>query len=262
MNALLKTIIEHKHTEVAQRKKSFPIDRLPRRTIPLRSMRKSLLSNQPAIIAEVKRQSPSGGILRRDFDANAIAQQYYQNGAAAISVLTDNKFFGGTLNDLSQVSSSTPIPVLRKDFVIDPYQVYEAFAFGADAILLIAAALEKSQLLELYNVAVELGLDCVIELHNKDELSILSYIQSPIIGINNRNLSTLEVDLNTTIALLPEIPAGAVVVSESGIKSIDDFLFLFNHGIHAFLIGEYFMRAERPGELLHQLLHSVRKDIR
>jgi indole-3-glycerol phosphate synthase len=208
------------------------------------------------IIAEAKKASPSKGIIRPDFDPVSIAQCYEQNGAGAVSVLTEEHFFQGHLDYLRLIRRSIGIPVLRKDFIIDDYQVYEARAAGADALLLIAAILDTSELSSLLHLTHDLGMQALVEVHTEDELKKALHVKPSIIGINNRNLSTFFTNINTTIELQTLIPEGIIIVTESGINTSDDIKRLRSCGIDAFLIGEALMREPDPGLKLRQLLCS------
>jgi len=207
-----------------------------------------------AVIAEIKKASPSKGVLREDFRPAEIAESYARHGAACLSVLTDRQFFQGSTDYLQQARAACELPVLRKDFMIDPYQVFEARAMGADCILLIVAALPQSLMMELEAAAQELGLAVLVEVHDEKELERAMDLATPLIGINNRNLRTFETTLSTTINLLPEIPDDRIVISESGILTSDDIKTLRQHDVHAFLIGEAFMRADDPGAALAAML--------
>ncbi|WP_226806877.1 indole-3-glycerol phosphate synthase TrpC [Candidatus Vallotia cooleyia] len=207
----------------------------------------------PAIIAEIKKASPSKGVLRETFVPADIARSYAQNGAACLSVLTDTQFFQGDERHLQQARDACTLPVLRKDFIIDPYQVLEARAIGADCILLIASALEPTQMRELEAYAYSLGLAVLVEVHNADELDVALTMQTPLIGVNNRNLRTFAVTLNTTLELLASIPSDRIVVTESGILTRNDAEQMRAAGIHTFLVGEAFMRAENPGVALSNI---------
>lgn len=209
---------------------------------------------QAAIIAEVKKASPSKGVIREQFEPVAIALDYEAHGAAAISVLTEKRFFQGSPEYLSAIKKHVSIPVLRKDFLFEIYQIYEARALGADALLLIAAILEKDMLCELLHVTRELGMDALVEVHTRAELDMVLETDALIIGINNRNLSTFKTDIATTVELIKLIPEDRVVVSESGIASRDDMRMLKNSGVAAFLIGESLMRQESPGGKLAELI--------
>ncbi len=206
------------------------------------------------VIAEVKKASPSKGVLRENFDPAAIAATYAVHGAACLSVLTDVQFFQGSHDNLRRARAACPLPVLRKDFVIDSYQVISARAMGADCVLLIVAALAPSQLRDLETLAIELGMDVLVEVHDAKELDIALSLKTTLLGINNRNLRTFETSLQNTLDLLPHIPAGKRVVTESGILTPDDVKLMRSHKVDAFLVGEAFMRAEDPGAELARLM--------
>lgn len=206
------------------------------------------------VIAEVKKASPSKGVIREDFDPPAIAGRYEECGASAISVLTDEKFFQGSLEYLKQVKNAVSIPVLRKEFIIDEYQVYEARAAGADAVLLIVAILEKEVLQQLYDLTRNLGMSALVEVHSMEEAKTAMEISPRIIGINNRNLKNFTVDLATTPRISEMLPDNICIVGESGIRTRDDIQFLAEKGINAVLIGETFMRAPDPGTALNDLI--------
>jgi indole-3-glycerol phosphate synthase len=207
----------------------------------------------PAVIAEIKKASPSKGVLRADFHPAEIAASYEKGGAACLSVLTDRQFFQGAPEFLQAARAACALPVLRKDFMVDPYQVYEARAMGADAILLIVAALSVPQMQEMENLAQSLGMAVLVESHDGGELDAALQLQTPLIGINNRNLRTFEVSLQTTLGQIDRIPCDRIVVTESGILARDDVARMRRHGVHAFLVGEAFMRATDPGEQLARL---------
>ena len=207
-----------------------------------------------AVIAVVKKASPSKGVLRTDFRPAEIAASYERNGAAALSVLTDERFFQGSASALAAARSACALPALRKDFVIDEWQVFESRAIGADAILLIAAVLDDAELVDFEAAALALGLGVLVEVHDERELERALRLKTPLLGINNRNLRTFEVTLETTLAMLPRIPPGRVVVTESGIGAAGDVRRMRDAGVHAFLVGETFMRAPDPGAALAQLL--------
>ena len=217
------------------------------------SLRSKIAAGHAGIIAEVKKASPSKGVLRPDFQPAAIAQSYAEHGAACLSVLTDVHFFQGSSDYLRQARSACPLPVIRKDFMIDPYQVYEARAMGADAILLIVSALDHGLMAELEACAHELGMDVLVEVHDGDELTAALKLQTRLLGINNRNLRTFDVSLETTLGLLPRIPPERMVVTESGIMGPDDVKKMRAAEVHAFLVGEAFMRAPDPGVELARL---------
>ncbi|HHT9130844.1 MAG TPA: indole-3-glycerol phosphate synthase TrpC, partial [Candidatus Brocadiaceae bacterium] len=209
------------------------------------------------IIAEIKKASPSLGVIRTDFNHVEIARLYESSGAAAISVLTDEKFFQGKLSYLTDVKKSVSLPILRKDFIIDPYQIYEARSAGADAILLIAALLSKEEIQRFLELARELGMDCLVEVHSELELEKVLQTSANIIGINNRDLATFKIDLETTLLLKPMIPSGKIVVSESGIKSREDIVKLIKKGVDAVLVGETLMKSTNISTKLHELLGLI-----
>ena len=211
---------------------------------------------ETAIIAEIKKASPSKGLIREDFEPKKIAKEYEEGGATCLSVLTDEPFFQGKLEYLDSVRSSCELPILRKDFMIDLYQIYETKAYGGDCILLIVAALDIVQLKDFSQLARELNLDILIEVHSEDELNEALSINSKLIGINNRDLTTFEVDKNLAIKLARQIPKDVIVVSESGISSREDILSSKEQGIHSFLIGESFMRKPNPGNALKDILEK------
>jgi indole-3-glycerol phosphate synthase len=213
-----------------------------------------IAAGKPGVIAEVKKASPSRGVLREHFVPAEIAASYAAHGAACLSVLTDVQFFQGSHDHLRQARAACPLPVLRKDFVIDPYQVISARALGADCVLLIVAALEAQQLRELEAVALELGMDVLVEVHDAEELDIALTLRTPLLGINNRNLRTFETSLQNTLDLLPRIPEGKRVVTESGILAPEHVRLMRDHGVEAFLVGEAFMRADEPGAELARLI--------
>lgn len=210
-------------------------------------------AGQSAVIAEIKKASPSKGVLRADFRPADIAADYAINGAACLSVLTDRPFFQGAPEYLQAARAACALPVLRKDFLVDPYLVFEARAMGADAILLIAAVLDLPTMRDFEALARELGMAVLVEVHDAAELELALALETPLVGINNRNLRTFDVSLQTTLDLLPRIPAGRTLVTESGILASDDVALMRRHQVHAFLVGEAFMRAERPGESLRSL---------
>ena len=211
---------------------------------------------ETAIIAEIKKASPSKGLIREDFEPKKIAKEYEEGGATCLSILTDEPFFQGKLEYLDSVRSSCELPILRKDFMIDLYQIYETKAYGGDCILLIVAALDIVQLKDFSQLARELNLDILIEVHSEDELNEALSINSKLIGINNRDLTTFEVDKNLAIKLARQIPKDVIVVSESGISSREDILSSKEQGIHSFLIGESFMRKPNPGNALKDILEK------
>ena len=218
------------------------------------ALQEKITQGNPAVIAEIKKASPSKGVLRAQFDPEAIAQSYMQGGAACLSVLTDRDFFQGAPEYLIKVRASCALPVLRKDFIIDPYQVYEARAWGADCILLIVAALGDPQLHELAALAHHLNMEVLIEAHDAEELERALLVATPLIGINNRNLRSFETSLETTLNLRDRVPKDRLLITESGIQTGADVKKMRDHGIQAFLVGEAFMRAEDPGEALKELM--------
>jgi indole-3-glycerol phosphate synthase len=213
-------------------------------------MRAKIAAGQAAVIAEIKKVSPSKGVLREDFIAADIAQSYAEHGASCLSVLTDKQFFQGSVDYLKQARASCQLPVLRKDFIVDAYQVYESRAMGADAVLLIAAILDDAQLRDFEAIAHSLDMAVLVEVHDAPELLRALKLRTPLIGINNRNLKTFEVTLDTTLMLMREVPVERLLVCESGIQTRDDVLRLGAAGVTAFLVGEAFMRAPDPGEAL------------
>jgi len=254
---ILEEILEHKRQEIALAKMAIPAEQLedmPDYARQCLSLRKALGKKDIAVIAEIKKASPSKRIIREDFNPLKIAREYVDGGASALSVLTDKKYFQGDIRFVADIRSSVPIPILRKDFIIDSYQLTEAKAFGADAVLLIAAALQPERLRDLFNESIALGLECLVEVHTIQELNILNFLPARMIGINNRNLSNFNVDILTTIRLASRIPKDIVVVSESGITGRADIDQLTTHGIRAVLVGESLMRAHNPGEALRALL--------
>ena len=217
------------------------------------AIRARIAAGRPAVIAEIKRASPSKGLLRENFDPRAIAKSYQSGGATCLSVLTDRQYFQGAPEHLAAARAACTLPVLRKDFVIDPYQVYEARALGADCVLLIVAALLDAEMRTFEALAHSLGMAVLVEVHDAGELDAGLQLSTPLIGINNRNLRTFETTLDTTIALVPRIPKNRIVVTESGILAQADVRRMRGEGAHAFLVGEAFMRAADPGAALREL---------
>ena len=260
MADILEKIVAVKHEEVAQalRRKSLvqvrqdAESRLATRDF-LGAMRRKIADGQAAVIAEVKKASPSKGVLRPDFIPADIAQSYAEHGAACLSVLTDRQFFQGSPDYLKQARASCDLPVLRKDFMVDPYQVYEARAMGADCILLIAACLDDAQMRDLEAIALGLDMAVLVEVHDAAELDRALRLKTPLVGINNRNLKTFEVSLDATLGMLGRVPADRLLVTESGIATDGDVQRLRGAGVQAFLVGEAFMRADDPGAALARL---------
>ena len=211
------------------------------------AIRTKIANGLPAVISEIKKASPSKGVLRADFNPAEIAASYQRHGAACLSVLTDEQFFQGSPAYLQQARAACELPVLRKDFIVDEYQIYQARAMGADAILLIAAALDLAQMREFESLAHSLGMAVLVEVHNGVELDAALQLSTPLIGVNNRNLRTFEVSLQTTLDLLPKIGAERIVVTESGILNSSDVKLIRSHNVNCFLVGEAFMRADDPG---------------
>jgi indole-3-glycerol phosphate synthase len=246
---ILGEIVQHKGGELAGRKAALPLSELHarcRRVAPPRDFEAALrlrLGRRVALIAELKKASPSRGVLAEAFDPSALARTCAANGAVALSVLTDEKFFQGRLDTLAEVRSVVDLPLLRKDFILEEYQLWESRAFGADAVLLIVAALDPARLRELLRAAKGLGLGAVVEVHTRDELEIALLVGAPVIGINNRNLQTFETRLEISLDLLPLIPPGPVVVSESGFFTRQDVERVITAGAHAILVGEALVRA-------------------
>ena len=259
----LKKILETTRNSVSDKKKNFPLAKLESELGYLESTRgfkdgliNSLEENSIAVIAEMKKASPSQGLIREKYEPEVIAKNYEQANAACLSVLTDEPFFHGSLEHLSLVRACVDLPLLRKDFIIDEYQIYESRYGGADCILLIAAALTQNQLHDYHQLAIELNLDVLVEVHTLNEMESALKIGPNLIGINNRNLETLKVNLEITKRLSTEVPKEIVVVSESGIKSCEDVKKIISYGVTTFLVGEVFMRAEHPGNELRNLFFT------
>lgn len=263
MNDILAKILQTKKEEVAtarQLRSESDLLREAKNRKDVRGFARALNDKinqgQPAVIAEIKKASPSKGIIRDNFNPAEIATSYAAHGAACLSVLTDMQYFQGSYDYLRQARAACALPVLRKDFMVDPYQVIHARAIGADCILLIVAALGLNQLLELESLAHELGMDVLVEVHDKDELETALQLKSPLLGINNRNLRTFETSLQNTIDLLPSVPEDKLIITESGILSADDVKTMRTHQVNAFLVGEAFMRQSDPGVALEQLFFN------
>ena len=264
MSDILNKIVAVKHEEVAAAQKRLPLATI-RQDAESRvltrdfegALRAKIAQGQAAVIAEIKKASPSKGVLRADFIPADIAQSYADGdgkiSAACLSVLTDKQFFQGSVDYLKQARASCQLPVLRKDFLVDAYQVYEARAMGADAILLIAACLDDAQMADFEAIARSLDMAVLVEVHDRPELERALRLKTPLVGINNRNLRTFEVTLDTTLSMLKEVPADRLLVTESGILKPADVKTMRDAGVHAFLVGEAFMRAEDPGLSLAQL---------
>jgi indole-3-glycerol phosphate synthase len=254
---MLGKIVDYKKEELKRTKKAVPVSgleaRIARRAEPL-DFAAALKGDGVSLITEIKKASPSKGVLIRNFDPSALARAYADNGAAAVSVLTESRYFGGHIDHLAEVREAVDIPLLRKDFIFDPYQVYESQAFGADALLLIVAILKQEQLDELLALSRELGLSCLVEVHNESEIERALQSGAQIIGINNRNLNTFKVDFNTTQRLRRLIPADKIVVSESGVSSRQDIDNLKNLGVNAALVGEALLTAADMKAKLKELV--------
>lgn len=257
---ILKQILDRKQAEVKERRERTPLaelERLAREREACRGFTRALKNQiehrRPAVIAEIKKASPSKGIIRQDFDPEAIAVSYAANGATCLSVLTDVDFFQGHDNYLEQAREACRLPVIRKDFMVDPYQIVESRALGADCVLLIVAALQPAQMEELAATAREQGLDILVEVHSRDELELALGLESELVGINNRDLHSFKTSLNVTYDLLEFIPEGTAVVTESGILVREDVEEMLRHGVYGFLVGESFMRAQDPGQKLKEL---------
>jgi indole-3-glycerol phosphate synthase len=263
MSDILEKILAVKRAEIATAKRRLPLAQLREQAIAageirdfVGALRGKMAAGLPAVIAEVKKASPSRGVLRADFDPQAIATAYARNGAACLSVLTDEQFFQGRPEYLRQSRAASGLPVLRKDFMLDAYQVHEARVWGADCILLIVAALDDRLLAELEQAAIDLGMAVLVEVHDAQELERALRLNTPLIGINNRNLRTFETRLETTLDLLDQLPANRIVVTESGILVPADVQRMQAAGVHAFLVGEAFMRAPDPGQALSALFST------
>ncbi|MCP4077598.1 MAG: indole-3-glycerol phosphate synthase TrpC [Gammaproteobacteria bacterium] len=257
---ILNKILARKAQEISDRKafkSQVELEKLLADASPVRgfvsSLQNKLKQQLPAVIAEIKKASPSKGIIREKFNPAEIAQQYQQGGAACLSVLTDVDFFHGADEYLVAARSACDLPVIRKDFIIDDYQLVEARVMGADCVLLIVAALEQSALISLHQKATELGLDVLVEVHDEQEMQRALELDLPMVGINNRNLRTFETSLLTTLKMLHMVPEGCFVVTESGIHTKMDVTFMRDHQVDAFLVGEAFMRAENPGVALSEI---------
>ncbi len=260
MTDILESILATKAIEVSGQAQKTPLEALKSRSADMPKTRGFVAAIQsriargvPAVICEIKKASPSKGIIRENFDPVAIARSYAEGGAACLSVLTDQTWFLGHDDHLAAARQSCTLPVIRKDFIIDPYQVWQARSIGADAILLIVAALDDLALLELSELAISLGMDVLVEIHDRPELERALKLPVRLIGVNNRNLRTFETSLQTTIGMLSQIPPDRTVVTESGIHQPEDVTLMREHNVHAFLVGEAFMSAPEPGQRLREL---------
>jgi indole-3-glycerol phosphate synthase len=263
VSTILDRILETKQAELAAARARTPLgvlEKEARASAPARAfvgaIRSKIAAQLPAVIAELKKASPSKGLLRADFDPAAIAESYEKGGAACMSVLTDVSFFQGDADHLRLAKAACQLPALRKDFVIDPYQVFESKVLGADCILLIAACLARKAMLELETLARRLGMAVLVEVHDGDELEAALALKTPLIGVNNRNLRTFETRIETTLELLPRMPPGRIAITESGILSREDVYRMRRGGVQAFLVGEALMRAADPGAALRGLFFA------
>ncbi len=261
---VLSKILDRKQEEVQARKSTVSVADLEAKISsvdPTRgfvaAMENKIALGQPAVIAEIKKASPSKGVIREDFFPATIAQSYERGGAACLSVLTDVDFFQGCDSFIQEVKTASRLPVIRKDFIVDPYQVYESRAIGADCILLIVSALDDVLMSDLSDLATELDLDVLVEVHNRDELNRALELDNKLIGINNRNLHTFEVSLDNTFEMLQYIPSERLVVTESGIHTVDHVKAMLGHNVYCFLVGEAFMRADEPGIKLAEMFDST-----
>lgn len=257
---ILRKIVARKHEEVAERSRAMPLAECRARAKDqphtrgfVNAIEAKLASNLPAVIAEIKKASPSKGVIRENFIPAQIAESYERAGAACLSVLTDRDFFQGHEDYLQQARAAVSLPAIRKDFMVDSYQIYESRLVGADAILLIAACLSTMQMQDLSGLAQEQGMDVLVEVHNAEELQATLTLKTRLLGINNRDLHTFDVSLQTTFDLLKSIPDNRIVVTESGIVTRDDVAQMRANHVNAFLVGESFMRAENPGDKLEAL---------
>ena len=257
---ILKKILARKQQEIVERSNVRPMAQLLEQIASASAPRgfataleAKLAVGQSAVIAEIKKASPSKGVIRQDFDPAAIARSYAQGGAACLSVLTDVDFFQGADRYLTMARTACDLPVIRKDFIVDPYQIYEARAMGADCILLIVSALNEEQLFQLHEVAITMGMDVLIEVHDAAELNTALKLDNPMVGINNRNLHSFDVSLDNTFKLLEQMPSDKIVITESGIHHREDVVAMRENNVNAFLVGEAFMRSDEPGERLRDL---------
>jgi indole-3-glycerol phosphate synthase len=260
---ILRRIVERKHEEIEARRLDLPPGQLQQQALAasaprgfVAALKRRIERGLPAVIAEIKKASPSKGVIRENFDPAEIARSYATAGAACLSVLTDRDFFMGHEDYLVAAREACELPVIRKDFIVDPYQVAEARAIGADCILLIVAALDDADLKTLHSDARARGMDVLVEVHDASELERAMQLDLELIGINNRDLRTFDTSLDTTVDMLDAVPGGCLVVTESGIHSRDDVALMRRHEVHAFLVGEAFMRAADPGQALEELFGS------
>ncbi len=263
MSNILDKILATKREEIRLTSSYRPIEDLQREVggAPMvrnfeQAIRNKIANGESAVIAEIKKASPSKGVIREQFDPITIAQTYEQNGAACLSVLTDRDYFMGASEYLVAARSATQLPVLRKDFIVDPYQIFEARCMGADCILLIVAALEQSQMLELERVATQLGMSVLVEAHSQEEFERAIQLETSLIGVNNRDLRTFETSLETTFGLISALPEDRILITESGIHDRADVVLMRERGVFAFLVGEAFMRQPDPGEALKSFFYD------
>lgn len=263
MSNILDKILATKREEIRLTSSYRPIEDLQREVggAPMvrnfeQAIRNKIANGESAVIAEIKKASPSKGVIREQFDPITIAQTYEQNGAACLSVLTDRDYFMGAAEYLVAARSATQLPVLRKDFIVDPYQIFEARCMGADCILLIVAALEQSQMLELERVATQLGMSVLVEAHSQEEFERAIQLETSLIGVNNRDLRTFETSLETTFGLISALPEDRILITESGIHDRADVVLMRERGVFAFLVGEAFMRQPDPGEALKSFFYD------
>ena len=262
-STILEQIIAHKQQEIAAAKSRVSLNELEQSFPAMENargfaaaLRERIEQRMPAVIAEIKKASPSKGLIREDFNPSNHARDYQANGATCLSVLTDKKYFQGCTEDLQAARAACNLPVIRKDFMLDVYQIAESKSLGADCILLIVGALQQSQMEELAAYGNEIGIDILVEVHNQQELERALSLNTDLLGINNRNLHTFETNLETTLELARNIPSGKFIITESGINSADDVKLMLENNIYGFLIGESCMRAPSPGAKLHELISS------
>lgn len=260
---ILVKILNRKHEEISERSAVISIDQLQEKCLAadpvrgfIKSIENNIANNRPAVIAEIKKASPSKGVLRKNFQPAEIASSYAKHGAACLSILTDKDYFQGHEDYLKQARAACTLPVIRKDFIIDPYQVYEARAIDADCILLIVAALDDESLNSLLNLTHELGMDVLMEVHDEQEMQRALKTNARLIGINNRNLRTFDTSLDTTLDMIDMVGEDHILVTESGIHTVEDVQLMRDNDVNAFLVGEAFMRAENPGEKLTELFFN------